>query len=272
MSIKLVYLDLDGTMIGHEGHVREEVWQAVDDARGAGLTLAVCTGRPAMGVAGGIARRLGLEAPHIFHNGAMVGHPEGAMERMQWAMSHQSLEALVGHARKTGVTLEFYTASRVYAENVGWRCRHHAEVLEIEVEEADLLEVARAHDVLKAHWIMAHDQCELALSLRREDFRVGMATSPVLPESVFASITHVAASKGVAARKGAEHLGVAMAEVMAVGDSPADLPVLEVAGVGVVMADAPQDLRDRFRVVRGVAEDGVAEALRLAIAQSGRRE
>jgi hydroxymethylpyrimidine pyrophosphatase-like HAD family hydrolase len=49
--IPLVILDLDGTMIGQSGQVSQAVWAAVERAREDGIKLALCTGRPNLGVA-----------------------------------------------------------------------------------------------------------------------------------------------------------------------------------------------------------------------------
>ena len=75
--IPLVVLDLDGTIVGSDGQVKLCVWQAVERATKAGVKVAVCTGRPAFGVALNIAERLGPDNPHVFQGGAHIGYPDG---------------------------------------------------------------------------------------------------------------------------------------------------------------------------------------------------
>lgn len=62
----------------------------------------------------------------------------------------------------------------------------------------------------------------------------------------------------------ATHHGLALDQVMAFGDSLADVPMLENSGVGVIMANASRDLDIASHVVRTLShdEDGVGIALR----------
>ena len=68
-------------LLGANGQVKQCVWDAVERARAAGMTLAACTGRPAFGVAQKIANRLGPDNPHIFQSGAQIRiGPAGAIQ------------------------------------------------------------------------------------------------------------------------------------------------------------------------------------------------
>jgi 3-deoxy-D-manno-octulosonate 8-phosphate phosphatase KdsC-like HAD superfamily phosphatase len=80
-------------------------------------------------------------------------------------------------------------------------------------------------------------------------------------------------SKGVALLKVAGARGIAAGEVMAVGDNWNDVPMFEAAGHAVVMANAPEDLKELARargwsIGRPNHEDGVAEAIEAVLAGS----
>lgn len=84
------------------------------------------------------------------------------------------------------------------------------------------------------------------------------------------------ASKGAALRLLAEERGIAMGEVMAIGDNWNDLSMLEVAGYPVLMRNAPAELlvmaEERGWAVTGSNdEDGVAAAIR-SVLPGDRRE
>ena len=50
MNIKLVALDIDGTLLTSDGQVTPEVFQAIQDAKAAGVKIVITTGRPIAGV------------------------------------------------------------------------------------------------------------------------------------------------------------------------------------------------------------------------------
>src|SRR5882724_4281648 len=70
--IRLVGIDVDGTLVGTGGFVHPSVWEAAKRACERGIHLALCSGRPAFGVALEYARRLEAGGWHIFQNGASI--------------------------------------------------------------------------------------------------------------------------------------------------------------------------------------------------------
>src|SRR5678816_1897837 len=73
-TIRLVCIDVDGTLVGSGGAVNERVWPAAARAREAGVALAVCSGRPGFGVTRALAAQVDPSGWHCFQNGASVVH------------------------------------------------------------------------------------------------------------------------------------------------------------------------------------------------------
>lgn len=266
--IPLVILDLDGTMIGRSGGVASSVWAAVERVRAEGIKLAVCTGRPGMGVALKIAERLGPNNPHVFQSGAHITFPRGKTLKAS-AVPEASLQPLVRHAREHNLVLELYTPQHMYVERRTPKSDKHAQVIGVQALVRDLGEVIESEPVLRAQWVLDPAQEPLAMSLRSEGVTVSRATSPTLPGTLFISLTRSAVSKGSAVRQLAEHMGVPLERSMAVGDTSGDLPMLEVVGLPVVMGNGEAALKERFATVVGDVESGgVIEALELALTRS----
>jgi Cof subfamily protein (haloacid dehalogenase superfamily) len=262
--VSLVLLDIDGTMLGPGGVVDDAIWSVVERLRDAGLRLAVCTGRPHTGVAGDIAERLDASAPHIFHNGALIITADGDLLESH-ALGKDVLEKLVSHARQLGAIIELYTTGNIFVDEITARCARHAEVLGISPVARDLEDVLENEVVIRAHWMVAHDQVEAALAVDLPACNASSSSSPALPDSTFISVTHADASKGTGAAFAAKHLGVELADVVGVGDSQNDLPMLEVVGHPFVMADCAPELCERFRMCGSVDDNGVIEALEFAL-------
>src|SRR5690242_10620633 len=73
MSIRLLALDLDGTLLNSRGELSERNVQALAAARERGVRVAVVTGRRFRD-ARPLALQLGLDVPVISHNGALTKH------------------------------------------------------------------------------------------------------------------------------------------------------------------------------------------------------
>ncbi|MEZ4460775.1 MAG: HAD family hydrolase [bacterium] len=254
----LIFLDLDGTVLGPNG-ISPAVANAAKAARDAGFLLSVCTGRPRGGVAQTIAQSFGA-GPHIFENGAMIAAPTGRPEVLESLPQSVAL-SLARHARDVEAVLEFYTPAGVFVSRYNTDCEEHEQILGIRVEEADLEDVARQRPIMRAHWIMRPLTRHAALALDLDEVEVGEATSPVLPGMLFASITPQGVSKGTAVAWVAAHHGVELADCVGVGDAPGDRPMLDAVGHPYVMGNAPPELHRDYPVLPSVELDGVATLL-----------
>lgn len=262
--IPLVILDLDGTMIGSSGQVSADVWAAVEAARGDGIKLAVCTGRPGLGIALRAAKRLGPTNPHVFQSGAHLAFPDGETLKAS-SLREAAAQKLVQHARAVGLVLELYTPHHLYVERKTPMSDAHAKLLGVPAIVRDLADVAANEPVVRAQWVLRPDQEAAAAGIQVDDVTVSRATSPGLPDTLFVSLTRKGVSKGSAVRDLAAHLKVPLEHAMAVGDTTGDLPMLELVGYPVVMGNGQEVLKERFgRVVGDVDAGGVVEALDLA--------
>lgn len=260
----LVVLDVDGTMIGASGKVEGCVYDAVDRAREVGVRLAICTGRPGFGVALRVAERIGPRNPHIFQNGAQIAYPDGEILQVS-ALREADTRALVEYAREVGLVLEIYTPTALYVERTTEMSEAHARMLGITALVRDLNDVAGNEPVVRAQWVVSETQIAAANAIDLPGTERSRATSPALPGAQFISVTRHGVSKGSAVRQLAEAVRVPLQRVMAVGDSVGDLPMLEVVGRPIAMANADAPLLERFEQVASVEECGCAEALALAI-------
>lgn len=263
--IPLVLLDLDGTVIGSSGTVQDCVWQAVERVRAAGMKLAVCTGRPLGGGAQRVAERLGANVPQIFQSGALIAYPGGRTLQVS-ALKDESARRLIAHARALGLVLELYTPSSLYVERKTPISEAHAKMIGVSAIVRDLHDVAENEPVIRAQWVVPEDRLHEALALELKGTQVSVAGSPALKATAFASITQAGVSKGSAARFLAGLLKLKLENVMAIGDSLGDVPMLEAVGHPVVMANADVRLKGRFtRHAGDVERCGVVAVLEAAL-------
>ncbi|WP_032801854.1 HAD-IIB family hydrolase, partial [Streptococcus sobrinus] len=62
MSIKLVAIDIDGTLVNSDRQITPEVYQAIQEAKAVGVKIVITTGRPIAGVQA-LLEELGLNEP-----------------------------------------------------------------------------------------------------------------------------------------------------------------------------------------------------------------
>lgn len=261
MAAPVIFLDLDGTLIGPPGDVHPEVWPALDAARDRGTALCVCTGRPSGGLASRIARRLGPTLPHIFHGGAVILDGDGGVSRAE-TLPVVAVRAMVERSRREGLTLELYTPDAIWVDAVTAVHARHLRLLDVEGRVGDLLTLAERGHIVKAQWIVYDADLaeDLADNVDPTCF-AARGDSQAMSRARFVTITRAGIDKGDAVRHVARTLGADPAACAAVGDSTGDVPMLEAVGLPFVTADAPTRLRERFPVIPSVREHGILEVL-----------
>lgn len=263
--LPLVVLDLDGTVIGQSGQVQPCVWQAVDRLQAAGVKIAVCTGRPNAGIALRVAARVGPRNPHVFHHGALVTYTDGDTLHVA-AIREASANDLVSQARELGHVLEIYTPTGMYVERNTPESEQHAAAIGVNLLVRDLRSVVQDEPVVRAQWMVPANRRAEIEALPRPGLHLSYATSPIMPGIAFMSVTRAGADKGSAVRQLAEAMRVPLADVMAIGDSEGDVPMLDVVGHPVVMANAAEALKQHYGTVAGDVENcGVVAALEEAL-------
>lgn len=263
MSIRLVGIDVDGTLVGQSGLVAERIWRAAQHLLEAGVRLTLCSGRPAYGVAHGYARRLDPAGWHVFQNGASVVNLGDGRSRST-PLPTGSIAELVAHSRAAGQILELYgDAGYVVERDTIWS-RQHAALLGIPFL-AQPFEALR-QPVVRAQWLLSHAEAQTFASRVDADVEIAASTSPLMPDTTFVGITRRGVSKGAALQTIAAELGIALRDVMYVGDAPNDLSALNLVGHPVAMGNADEAVkRAAQRVVGDVEDAGLGEALEWAL-------
>ena len=280
MSIRLLALDLDGTLLNSRGQLTERNRRALDEVRQRGVHVALVTGRRFRD-ARPIALELGLDVPVIAHNGALTKHAHTletvAVLPLPLTAALNALrvgreaggDALVSDDHE-GLGVMVYDhlsgANRSLLRYVAWARRVHGEAGANAVREVPALEDYLDHEPVH---IAFSGGCaamtEHKAVLHRELGTTAKIFGTMYPKTDFAllDIVHPGASKGVGVAAVGSELGVTQAEVMAIGDNFNDLEMLRYAGTGVVMDNADPSLLEieGLHSTASNDEDGVAVAI-----------
>jgi hydroxymethylpyrimidine pyrophosphatase-like HAD family hydrolase len=289
MPIRLLALDLDGTLLNSRGELTERNRGAIDQARERGVRVAVVTGRRFRD-ARPLALELGLDVPLIAHNGALTKHartletvavlplPLPAAQHALRVGREAGADALVSDDHQgLGVLVYDHLSgnNRSLLRYVAWARRVHGEEGSNAVREVPSLEAFLDHEPV--HLAFSGGCTAMTALSKILDRELGASVkilSTMYAKTDFAllDIIHPEASKGVGVAAVAKELGVSREEVMAIGDNFNDLEMLRYAGTSVVMSNADQSLRglDGFHLTSSNDEDGVAVAIERFIMNSTR--
>jgi Cof subfamily protein (haloacid dehalogenase superfamily) len=266
MPLQLVCLDLDGTLVGSSGSPTEAVWAAADVARTAGLHLAICTARMGSGSSWDWAVRLDPDGWHQFQTGASLMHT-GNGETSSVPLPFGAALACEHVAKDRGWVFECYADRDYIVDSTDNVAVAHAALLGIPYAHRQI--GALVGTPLRAQFIVSDADVDAAVSAAPEGCDASAATSPVIPGFHFVSITAAGVSKATGVAALAHLLGADLGEVMMVGDGQNDVSAMQVVGHPVAMGNSHEETFAvaKYRVAH-VDQDGVAEALQLAISLS----
>lgn len=264
--IRLVGIDVDGTLVGRTGEVAPRVWEAAAAARAKGIRLALCSGRPAFGRAVEFARQLDAHGWHVFQNGASIVHLPTGQSRST-PLPPEAVKAFTAEARAGGnaTVLELYSDQDWVAESAAPWALEHGKLLGVKFEPRPFESLQGA--AVRAQWLLTAAQAKEVMSRPHPGLEAAQSTSPLMPETQFVGFTRAGVSKASAMRSVAAEYNIDIRDVMYIGDSGNDISALRVVGHPIAMGNAdPEVIKVAGRTVANVDDGGVADALQIAVA------
>ncbi|GAC1503336.1 MAG: Cof-type HAD-IIB family hydrolase [Chamaesiphon sp.] len=265
-DIKLLVLDVDGTIAGESNEIREPVKQAVWAAQSKGIQVAIATGRMYRSALRFHAS-LGSTLPLIAYQGAWIQDPATQKIHRHWPVSAQMARQLLDDFEqpelRSLLSVHFYIKDCLYVRELTPETQIYAERSGISP-----IPVGELRDVLTSEptkVLALSDDTEVidrllgTLRKRYSPAELYMTTSV----ATFFEATNPLVNKGTAVRYLAEEmLGLQAANVMAIGDNFNDVEMIQYAGMGVVMGNAPVEVQAIAQwVAPHVEQDGAVAAI-----------
>lgn len=264
MTIKLIAMDIDGTILNKQHQINPEVKTAIQKAREKGVTIALSTGRPMLGTAEQI-RELALDSDNdyvISYNGSLIENIRSGQIIAEYSLAYEDYLEVEMFARKTGAHLHVIDRDTICTanRNIGKYTILEAYLLQMPLKYRTPEEMTPDMKLIK--FMLVDDPPVIKKVVRelpasfRERFHAVQSTD------FYFEIQHKQASKGQALKTLADYLAVPQAETMAIGDNENDISMIEYAGLGVAMGNSTERVKEiADAVVASNEENGVAEAI-----------
>ena len=258
---RLLAVDLDGTLLNSGLRLSEVNGEAVRAAMERGVQVVLATAR-FYGIALRTASRLGVETPLICSNGALVKRPTDGRELIHLQLDHDLARevTLLGDERgwEMFTTIDDVTYMQMRPGIIPERLPGGLEIAERQSEHLDegpptcvLIFGEEAVNEISSRFLPAYEG--------RARFSINRPTN----SAHYVILTHPDAEKAHALDVVLKDLGVPPEQTIAMGDSESDIGMFSLAGLGIAMRNAPDEVqRAALHVAPSNDEDGVAWAIR----------
>ena len=265
MESKILFLDIDDTLLTKDKAITDENADAIACAIKAGHRIVIASGRPLLGILP-LAERLGIagEGGYIIAmNGAEIYDCGTGRYLLRETLAPEDVEALFREAERHGLYVHTYDGSTVLAKADGPELRWY--VGQIHVPYRIVPELPAGLHSAPAKVLIASLSDHEALEVCRKDAapRLLGRVSLFFSSKKLLECVKDGVSKGNAVTKLCGLLGIPIRNSFAAGDSENDIPMLLAAGLGCAMANATDACKDAASYVteRDCNHSGVAEII-----------
>lgn len=265
MSIKLVAIDIDGTLVNSQRKITPKVRETLKAARQKGVKIVLCTGRPFPGVEPELAELdlLSTEDYVITYNGSLVQNVGTKESIFAASLTKEDYLDINYMAQKLGVHLHASSDDAIYTanRNISPYTIHESSLVHMPVKYRTADEMlTEPIEIIKMMMIDEPAILDAAIKKIPQEFRQKYTVVKSAP--FYLEVLHANANKGVALSHLAAHLNLQPAEIMAIGDNENDLSMIEYAGMGVAMENAIDLVKAAATVITASNdEDGVAQVV-----------
>ena len=263
--IRLVALDLDGTLIGDDLELPERTMAAIRAAVARGVGVSIVTGRMTTSALR-FARQLGLVDPIVGYQGAIIrAMPEADDGRLGRLLLHRPLPVdatrdAIAYSRSIGLSSHVNHLEKFVIDQDDPHADDYSAWLGGRAVLVDDLIAAVRHPVSKVISVSDDPIPHEVMHTARERFAGRAEVTVSHPR--FLEFLRPGVSKGVAVAWLARRKRVPMANVLAIGDQFNDLEMIAAVGHGAAMPHAPAPVRAAGRYVAPpLAEHGAAQLI-----------
>lgn len=245
MSIKLVAIDIDGTLLNSNKELTARTKEVIAKAKTQGVKVVLATGRPYPGVVESL-KALNLEENGDFvitYNGSLVQASDTQKTISSYGLTYAEFIEIEALSRQLKVHLHTIDRENIYTANhhISPYTMHEVGLTGMHLYYRSIDQMTEELEIVKMMMIDEPEILDEAIAKIPDWFKEKYTTAKSAP--FYYEILHPQANKGQALSDLAAHLGIKQEETMAIGDNENDLAMIEYAGIGVAMGNAVPALK-----------------------------
>jgi len=256
MSYKLVAADMDGTLLNSKDIITKRTQDSIKELVNKGIVFTICTGRPIQGIER-YNKILKLDAPFITYNGAMIVESISKDVLFQKNLTNNDAKKIYQLGQELKTTIIIWSNNKLYVNSINKRTQNYKKLSLVEPIIIDDIEKIANDGITKILW---YDEVEKIRKYESTVYKeVSDGVNFCTSKPIFLEFFNSSVSKAVALKKIGDLLNIRKEEIIAIGDGFNDLPMLEYAGLGVAMGNAPKKIKERCHfITKSNDDDGVA--------------
>jgi Cof subfamily protein (haloacid dehalogenase superfamily) len=254
VPIRLLAIDLDGTLLNHALEVSPRDRDAVRAAVAAGVQVVLATGRMFRSTLP-YAQQLGLNGPIINYQGAVVRDVGTGEVWFRCELTVPMQQRVLAFTEPRDWHANVYVDEEIYTERARPEADLYAKISMVPYHVVGPLSRWVRQPATKMVLVQLDPQQVLT---RMGELSVWMTGVATVTRSLdwFIEVVNPQVSKSAAVALVADRLGVAKAEVCAIGDNRNDQDMIAWAGFGVAMGTAPAEVKAVARYVTTTPDEG----------------
>lgn len=265
--IKLLAIDMDGTLLNEEKHIDTPQKEAVQKAIEAGIKVVLCTGRPLFGVLPVYGEleleKYNLDEYVILNNGCSL------RKTTNWELLDNKEitkeDVIYLDKLRKGYNLDLTVSNDDDYFVVGDKANKYTiedgKLVYVDIKPISLEEATSGkHTFFKSMYLGEEE--EIQRFKNDNENLLKDKYDAVLSQIHIFEMLPFGTNKAAALKELAEKLGIEREEIMTIGDGNNDVEMLEFAGIGVAMGNGTESAKKSANYVTDTNENhGVAKAI-----------
>lgn len=268
MKYKLLVLDVDGTLLNQAGEITKRTLATLRKVQQMGVRIMLASGRPTYGLLP-LARMLELgtyEGYILSYNGGQIISAKNGEVVFERRINPEMLPYLEKKAKKNGFSIFTYNENRIITNNASdSHIVDEAFINNMEIQQTDEFSLAVDYPPCKVV-LVSDDEAALVDLEGHWKRRLNGVLDVFRTEDFFLEVVGCGIDKANALAAFMNKAGIDTEEVIAIGNGVADVTMLQMAGLGIAMGNAPDSVKRCVDYATlSNEEDGVAVAVEKAI-------